>query len=260
MPDEGDMLNALAGRLIEVSSVVSSQNASLQSLEKELIALKSGKSNLPNYFGNKDQIIEELEAQGYGKKDEPGLQDDLHDAFRMFTEVTPEGRLVEGLQHGNRPASLTELFQTMDLRGLIWNYGLGWISAFKGGYNIGAESGKDNAKNFIKEVKEKTIVNTKELAEFMKNSYDLDDMGDAKNMLSDQAKMQRYINHKKTWEEYNQTFKKPRQKRTYKVGYLMKNPQTGELEFKKLLIKGKFDKVIDFTQQYQSSSGGTPIA
>jgi hypothetical protein len=139
------------------------------------MALKAGKSILPNYFGNKDQIIEELEAQGYGKKDEPGLQDDLHDAFRMFTEVTPEGRLVEGLQHGNRPASLMELYQTMDLRGLIWNYGLGWISAFKGGYNVGAESGKDNAKKFIDNVRKITqIPNSKELLENLKCSDELE--------------------------------------------------------------------------------------
>jgi len=175
MPDEGDILNALAGRINEISSFVNSQNASIQSLDRELIALKSGKNILPNYFGNKDQIIEELEAQGYGKKDEPGLQDDLYDAFRMFTEVTPEGRLVEGLQHGNRPASLMELYQTMDLRGLIWNYGLGWISAFKGGYNIGAESGKDNAKKIIKEIKEKIQVpHAKDLLENLKYSDELE--------------------------------------------------------------------------------------
>lgn len=175
MSDEGDILNVLAGRINEISNVVSSQNASLQSLDRELIALKAGKNILPNYFGNKDQIIEELEAQGYGKKDEPGLQDDLDNAFRMFTEVTPEGRLVEGLQHGNRPATLMELFQTMDLRGLIWNYGLGWISAFKGGYNIGAESGKDDAKKFIKEVKEKIQVpHAKELLENLKYSDEIE--------------------------------------------------------------------------------------
>jgi len=175
MSEEGDMLNALAGRMNEISSVVISQKDSINSLDRELMALKAGKSILPNYFGNKDQIIEELEAQGYGKKDEPGLQDDLHDAFRMFTEVTPEGRLVEGLQHGNRPASLMELYQTMDLRGLIWNYGLGWISAFKGGYNVGAESGKDNAKKFIDNVRKITqIPNSKELLENLKYSDELE--------------------------------------------------------------------------------------
>lgn len=157
MVSEGEYLNALGEKLNEVSSVVQTHHSDMQSLARQLAELKAQKSELPNYFGNRAQIIEELEAQGYYKKDQPGLQDDVDNTFRMFTEVTPEGRLVEGLQHGNRPATLIELYQTMDLRGLVWNYGVGWISALKGGWNSAIGAKKKEAEDFINNLRNKRI-------------------------------------------------------------------------------------------------------
>jgi len=109
-------------------------------------------TGLPKYFGGREQIFEELEAQGMLGREEPGLQDDFDNAFRMFTEVNPKGQLIQGLQISGRPATLMELYQTMDLRGVIWNYGIGCLSALKGGWNSEISAAEKKSNDFIDEL------------------------------------------------------------------------------------------------------------
>lgn len=148
----------------------------LNSLQGKVSKLKEEKlEDLPWYFAKTPmQMQEELEKQGVFTKEQPGLQDDFDNAFRLFTQVNERGELIQGLTGARGPTSLIELYQTMDLRGLIWNYGLGWISALKGGYNIGAESGRDNAKKIIEKVREFQIPNSKDLLENLKYSDQLE--------------------------------------------------------------------------------------
>jgi hypothetical protein len=110
------------------------------------------KEKLPMYLAaNTQQMLEELEAQGLlGAKPEEGLQDDFANAFRMFTDINERGDLMQGLVNDKgRPASLIDLYQTMDLRGVVWNYGLGWISALKGGYNSAVNDSKRQVQEYI---------------------------------------------------------------------------------------------------------------
>ncbi len=149
----------------------------LRFLDKEISKIKKESAEeLPMYLAKTPKAMQEqLEKMGVFTKEQPGLQDDFDNAFRMFTQVNEFGQLIQGLTGAHGPASLIELYQTMDLRGLIWNYGLGWISALKGGYNVGVESGKDSAKKIIQEVKEGTrIPNSKDLLENLKYSDELE--------------------------------------------------------------------------------------
>jgi hypothetical protein len=157
MVSEGEYLNALGEKLNEVSSVVQAQSSALQSLGKEMTEIKSKKQELPTYFGSKEQIHEELERQGVFAEPEEGLQDDFNNAFRMFTEVSARGDLVPGLQIGGHPASLMDLYQTMDLRGLVWNYGVGWISALKGGWNSAIGAKRKEAEDYINDLRKRRI-------------------------------------------------------------------------------------------------------
>jgi len=105
---------------------------------------------LPMYIAmNPQQMLEELETQGLlGLKPEEGLQDDLANAYRLFTDINERGDLMQGLTDGKgRPASFMDLMQTMDLRGVLWNYGLGYISALKGGYNIAMNDARQKAES-----------------------------------------------------------------------------------------------------------------
>lgn len=117
-----------------------------------------------------DQMENELRERGRLYKPEAGLQDDFANALSMFTQLSEDGRLVPGLVGARGPASLMELYQTMDLRGVIWNYGLGWLSALKGGFNQAIDSGRTNAKKIIGVTKAETRVNPSELLEYLKSS------------------------------------------------------------------------------------------
>jgi hypothetical protein len=66
-----------------------------------------------------------------------------------------------------------ELYETMDLRGVIWNYGLGWISALKEGWNVGVHSGWHKAEKIIEEGR-KIELNPQTLIDFIKARDNLD--------------------------------------------------------------------------------------
>lgn len=170
MVTEAEYLQALGNELLRVDGKV-------ESIAKALEGLKPEKQELPMYLArNTDQMQEELEKQGKFTKEQPGWQDDLDNMSRLFTQVNEKGELIQGLTdgHGN-PASLMQLYQTMDLRGVIWNYGLGWISALKGGFNIGVESGRQRAKKSInEEVHNIRSVGPKEALDYYKSSDELD--------------------------------------------------------------------------------------
>ena len=146
MPD-GDIVEYLKHQDERIGGVESG----LKNLAIEISKFRERKEEeLPKYFGNVDQIQEELEQQGkFGPKAAPGWQDDFHAAFKMFTQLNDRGDLIEGLQLGGRPPTLMELYQTMDLRGVVWNYGLGWLSALKGGWNEAIEHGKNRSHKII---------------------------------------------------------------------------------------------------------------
>jgi hypothetical protein len=113
--------------------------------------LKWEREQWPYTLGTVQQEINLARDAGLlGRKEEEGLQDDLDNTFHMFTDITPEGALKEGLQgrHGG-PAPLMELYETMDLRGVIWNYGLGWLSSLKGGWNIEIDKAESKTKDLI---------------------------------------------------------------------------------------------------------------
>ena len=171
MADEQEFLNALV-------SGVKSLDMKVQFLGKEIAEVKSKKQELPTYFGSREQIVEELEAQHFFTKDQPGIQDDIDKAFRMFTQTTPGGDLLSGLvnEHG-QPASLMEMYKTMDLRGVVWNYFVGWGSALKGGWNSAIATAEDNAKKTIKEIYEKCVLEpnkSRNVLDYLKSTDDLE--------------------------------------------------------------------------------------
>jgi len=147
----------------------------LKSHESEISKLKKEKpEELPWYLAkNPKQMKEQLEIQGMlGLKEEAGLQDNFDNVGRMFTEMNFRGDLQEGLTNERgQPASLMELYRTMDLRGVLWNYGLGWISALKGGWNIETAAGEKRAQAFIDELREERCkvarMNPNDVAEFI---------------------------------------------------------------------------------------------
>jgi len=140
--DAVEYLKNLGEKLGEHDKVLNSIAGKISKIEKE----QEGK--LPMYLAkNPQEMHDQLEKMGWFTPKEEGLQDDFANAFRMFTEVNDRGDLIPGLK-----PSLISLYQTMDLRGLIWNYGLGWISALKGGYNAGIESAKGEGKKKVEEI------------------------------------------------------------------------------------------------------------
>jgi len=163
------------------------QSEEIEELHQKERALKEKleeASGLPKYFGGRKQIIEELEAQHYFTKDKPGLPDDEDRAFRMFTQTTPGGDLLSGLvNERGQPATFIDILKTMDLRGLLWNYGVGWVSALKGGWNIALDEAQVNAHNIIDNVRKNVNGATnlkasyqyydskKQLAEFLNDSF-----------------------------------------------------------------------------------------
>jgi len=142
--------------------------------------IKWEREQWPYTLGTLQQEINLARDAGLlGRKEEPGLQDDLDNAFRMFTDITPEGALKEGLQgKQGGPASLMELYETMDLRGVIWNYGLGWISTLKEGWNIEMDKAEGRAKEFISNVQKNVndFTNTLATLEYFKAKKELSDM------------------------------------------------------------------------------------
>ncbi|MEM5872560.1 MAG: hypothetical protein QXD55_01735 [Candidatus Aenigmatarchaeota archaeon] len=129
---------------------------------------------LPFYLAkNPQEMHNQLEKMGWFTPKEEGLQDDFANAFRLFTEVNDRGDLIPGLK-----PSLISLYQTMDLRGLIWNYGIGWLSALKGGWNSEIAARKRKASDFIDKLVEERVevakmsANPSNLLNYMKSSDD----------------------------------------------------------------------------------------
>jgi hypothetical protein len=134
----------------------------LKKHEGEIKSLKE-QEKLPWYLAkNPKQMYDQLEKMGIFNPSEEGLQDDLANAGRLFTETNDRGDLVPGLD-----PSLIRLFQTMDLRGVLWNYGLGAISAFKGGRNVQIAKGRRDADVRIENVRKE--VNSNSEIENIKN-------------------------------------------------------------------------------------------
>jgi hypothetical protein len=45
----------------------------------------------------------------------------------------------------------------MDLRGLLWNYGVGWVSALKGGWNSAIGAKRKEAEDFINDLRKRRM-------------------------------------------------------------------------------------------------------
>lgn len=157
--------------LYNLGATIHELNHNVKSLESTIKTPKESRD--PIFIARTlDQMENELRERGRLYKPEAGLQDDLAASMSMFTNASEDGRLVPGLVGARGPASLMELYQTMDLRGLIWNYGLGWLSALKGGWNVAIDGDKTEAEKIIADSKK--VHHPKEILEYLKASDELE--------------------------------------------------------------------------------------
>lgn len=157
----------------ELANAVKSIDMKVNFLNQQISEVKADKSQFPKYFAaDSDQMENELRARGLLTKPEEGLQDDVRYAFSMFTNINEKGDLIPGLVGAHGPATLMELYQTMDLRGLTFNYGWGWLSALKGGYNVGVQSGKEKAQKTIEEIRQRVLVEPAAIADGLGSSVE----------------------------------------------------------------------------------------
>ena len=196
----------------ELANAVKSIDMKVNFLGQQISEVKAEKSQFPKYFAaDSDQMENELRSRGLLTKPEEGLQDDIRYSFSMFTNINEQGGLVPGLVGAHGPASLMELYQTMDLRGITFNYGWGWLSALKGGYNSKIADSKQSAAQIIKNIKEEAKKEHREDLEIRKTYQDLD-RGQLQNEL---------LLHELMPKEHNfsiyQTFKNGEWKDMYRI-------------------------------------------
>jgi len=212
-------------RIGGIEEVLNSLRGKVSKLKEEM------PEDLPWYFAKTPrQMQEELEKQGVFTKEQPGLQDDFDNAFRMFTQVNERGELIQGLTGARGPASLIELYQTMDLRGLLWNYGIGWVSALKGGYNVGTDAGKKKAEGTIKEIRERVLVEPAAIAEGLGSSVEKY-MNSAKDMefYIENRDLIKNLNRAKLASEYISLTNPPKPKKQEAVFYGYKRNKKGNI-------------------------------
>lgn len=168
---------------------VNREISSLKHGQKALQAkIEEGEGKLPWYLAKSpDQMEQELIKQGrLGPKEEKGLQDNFAATFRYAVRYNERGDLVEGLEskyNPNAAANFMEMCESLTLVGVGWNFTpLGYISSFKGGWNVTVNKAKDNAKITVENIKRsvpnvaKQITNTlgyydnsKKLTELLEN-------------------------------------------------------------------------------------------
>lgn len=119
------------------------------------------------------QAMKVLEKMGIlAGKPRKGIPDDLRHALRMFTDTNYLGLILPGIEgEKGKPPSLAELYKTADAIGVAWNYGLGWISSLREGWNEAGVEGERRGVELIKALKEESKKNIKEFKDYLNNVY-----------------------------------------------------------------------------------------
>lgn len=246
-------INSLAGGFKDLGHVVQTQEKRLERLEKDK------PEELPWYLAkNPKQMQEQLEKMGVFEKEEAGLQDNIDNAFRMFTQVNERGELIQGLSGAHGPASLMEMYQTMDIRGVVWNYGLGWLSALKGGWNIETNAGEKKAQDFIDGLIKERVDVAKASPEAIADFFDKENKMTHNYLIKDRDLQYRLD---RTEGEYKSFYNPPRTKKVYSTLVFNKADKTvGVIEnpISKNSIGTQFVE-IDQSEEVESGQPARPL-